>query len=376
MDLQRLRTRRRVLLTCCPDVPALAGLATGVTVVLGPWTMSVATAAGVSDLAATAAAAAAAAGAAATMTAGELVNTTAAAASSGGVDLICLFGRCVDLSLSGFSWADAPLSSLRYPVGVMFVYLAVIWALHRTMRSRPPIRMKAAAAVHNILLTGLSAAMAVGTIVELVINTRRHGFVSVVCDREKTAMTGRLAVWFYVFYLSKYYELLDTVLLVVKKRPLSFLHVYHHCVVLILFWAYNQSRMIISWVLVVANSLVHVAMYGYFTASTFGKTVWWKKYITQAQIVQFVVDLTATWPFPLLYYGARGCSGSMRGWLFGQAVGFSFFHLFLDFYRRSYKKRGDAAAIAVVPAGVSPQVVADGGAGAAPTASLMAKKHA
>lgn len=165
--------------------------------------MTVATAAGagVADLTSSAAAMVA-------MTAGELVNSTAFAASSGGVDLICLFGRCVDLSLSGFSWADAPLSSLRYPVGVMFVYLAVIWALHRTMRSRPPIRMKAVAAVHNILLTGLSAAMAVGTIVELVINTRRHGFVSVVCDREKTAMTGRLAVWFYVFYLSKYVSVL------------------------------------------------------------------------------------------------------------------------------------------------------------------------
>jgi len=134
-----------------------------------------------------------------------VANTTAAAAvDDDRVELLCLFGRCVDLSLRNFSWADAPLSSLRYPVGVMFVYLAVIWALHRTMRSRPPIRMKAAAAVHNILLTGLSAAMAVGTIVELIINARRHGFVSVVCDREKTAMTGRLAVWFYVFYLSKY----------------------------------------------------------------------------------------------------------------------------------------------------------------------------
>lgn len=331
------------------------------------------------------AAAAAAAGvaeltlSAAAMTGGELVNATASATSSAGVDLICLFGRCVDLSLSGFSWADAPLSSLRYPVGVMFVYLAVIWALHRTMRSRPPIRMKAVAAVHNILLTGLSAAMAVGTIVELVIHTRRHGFVSVVCDREKTAMTGRLAVWFYVFYLSKYYELLDTVLLVVKKRPLSFLHVYHHCVVLILFWAYNQSRMIISWVLVVANSLVHVAMYGYFTASTFGVTVWWKKYITQAQIVQFVVDLTATWPFPLLYYGARGCSGSMRGWLFGQAVGFSFFHLFLDFYRRSYKKRGEAtppavAAAAATPTGTPPPVAAGGDTAAAAAAAASVSK--
>lgn len=166
-------------------------------------TAATAAAAGVADLTSSAAAAAAAAAATTAMTGEELFNATASATSSGGVDLICLFGRCVDLSLSGFSWADAPLSSLRYPVGVMFVYLAVIWALHRTMRSRPPIRMKAVAAVHNILLTGLSAAMAVGTIVELVINTRRHGFVSVVCDREKTAMTGRLAMWFYVFYLSK-----------------------------------------------------------------------------------------------------------------------------------------------------------------------------
>lgn len=151
--------------------------------------------------------------------------------------------------------------------------------------------------------------------------------------------------------LCRYYELLDTVLLIVKKRPLSFLHVYHHCVVLILFWAYNQSRMVISWVLVVANSVVHVAMYGYFTAATFGVTVWWKKYITQAQIVQFVVDLTATWPFPVLYYGTRGCSGSMRGWLFGQAVGFSFFHLFVSFYRRSYKKADATPAVgAITPA--------------------------
>lgn len=177
----------------------------------------------------------------------------------------------------------------------------------------------------------------------------------------------------------RYYELLDTVLLVVKKRPLSFLHVYHHCVVLILFWAYNQSRMIISWVLVVANSLVHVAMYGYFTASTFGVTVWWKKYITQAQIVQFVVDLTATWPFPLLYYGARGCSGSMRGWLFGQAVGFSFFHLFLDFYRRSYKKRGEAtppavAAAAATPTGTPPPVAAGGDTAAAAAAAASVSK--
>lgn len=57
-----------------------------------------------------------------------------------------------------------------------------------------------------------------------------------------------------------------------------------------------------------------------------------------AKIVQFVIDLTSTWPYHFLYFSATGCSGGMRAGLFGQAVCFSFFKLFSDFYVRSYKK--------------------------------------
>ena len=35
----------------------------------------------------------------------------------------------------------------------------------------------------------------------------------------------------FIFYLSKYYEFLDTILLVLKKKPLDFLHCYHHAIV-------------------------------------------------------------------------------------------------------------------------------------------------
>jgi fatty acid elongase 3 len=159
-------------------------------------------------------------------------------------------------------------------------------------------------------------------------------------------MEGRLGVWRYVFYLSKFYELLDTVLMVLKKRRLNFLHVYHHCIVIPLFYVYMTTGMVSQWILVVANSAVHVLMYYYYAMATVGVSVWWKKYITQAQIIQFIIDLTATWPYPLLYHSAQGCSGSMRGWFFGQAVGLSFFKLFRDFYKSSYassKKRAAAA---------------------------------
>lgn len=70
--------------------------------------------------------------------------------------------------------------------------------------------------------------------------------------------------------------------------------------------------------------------------------VWWKRHLTMAQIVQFVIDLTATYPFVYFYVRhPMGCAGSMRAFIFGQAVGISFFYLFLDFFIKSYCRRRD-----------------------------------
>ncbi|KAK4523887.1 hypothetical protein GAYE_SCF00G1784 [Galdieria yellowstonensis] len=244
-----------------------------------------------------------------------------------------------DNYVRSFEWRNSPFSGIQYPFVAVILYLLIIWALHRYMKDRPPLKLKRVTAFHNIVLCLLSLVMCVGTIVELILRVKDLGFFSVVCDREHKAMRGRLLFWMYLFYCSKYYELFDTVIMVLKKRPLNFLHVYHHCVVMPLFWVYMQTAMVIHWILVVANSLVHVFMYYYYALSSFGKTVWWKKYITQAQIVQFVIDLTATWPFPFLYFSRGGCSGSLRAWLFGQLVGASFYKLFMDFYRNSYRKQ-------------------------------------
>ncbi len=39
---------------------------------------------------------------------------------------------------------------------------------------------------------------------------------------------------------------------------------------------------------IVANSLIHLAMYYYYLVSTLGPAPFWGKYLTQAQMVQFV----------------------------------------------------------------------------------------
>ena len=237
-----------------------------------------------------------------------------------------------------FEWRGKPCSRVYYPVLAIVIYLAVIFGLQRFMRHRAPLRLRIPTFVHNAFLCVLSVAMAFFTLFEVLSLGYRRGFIDVLCDRGQTGMRGRLGLWMYIFYMSKYYELFDTLIMVLKKRPLNFLHVYHHCIVIPLFYVYMSTNMVLQWILVVANSSVHVAMYYYYAMASVGRRVSWKRYITKAQIIQFIIDLTATWPYPFLYFSARGCSGSMRGWLFGQAVGLSFFKLFMDFYMRSYKK--------------------------------------
>lgn len=73
---------------------------------------------------------------------------------------------------------------------------------------------------------------------------------------------------------------------------MSFLHCYHHFFVLL--GAYIGSKWIpggAAVVLGITNTLVHSIMYFYYFMTAFKpelkKSIWWKKYITQIQILQF-----------------------------------------------------------------------------------------
>lgn len=56
-----------------------------------------------------------------------------------------------------------------------------------------------------------------------------QGLMRIWCDQKPPQLhKGRLIFFYYVNYLTKYYELLDTALLVLRGRPVAVFHMYHH----------------------------------------------------------------------------------------------------------------------------------------------------
>ena len=62
------------------------------------------------------------------------------------------------------------------------------------------------------------------------------------CTPLGTPATGRIYFWSYIYYISKFYELGDTAILVFKQKPVSFLHVYHHSLVMLMSYLVRKKK--------------------------------------------------------------------------------------------------------------------------------------
>jgi elongation of very long chain fatty acids protein 7 len=86
------------------------------------------------------------------------------------------------------------------------------------------------------------------------------------------------------------------------------------------------------------NTGVHVVMYTYYMLAAMGpemqKYLWWKKYLTVFQMVQFIAVMVHA--FQLLFSNPCGYSVAFVTFIGLHAV--MFYFLFKDFYDQAYKK--------------------------------------
>ncbi|KAJ3277800.1 hypothetical protein HDU76_010171 [Blyttiomyces sp. JEL0837] len=164
-----------------------------------------------------------------------------------------------------FQWqvGKTPMADLRIILISWGLYFTTIIGLKTYMANREPFKLKGVTAIHNMILCLWSLAMFLGTLVEVVRRGSSKGIDEIFCTTDTSALKGPLFYTMYIYYISKFYELLDTVILVLKKKPLIFLHWYHHAIVILMVWTWLQYGILFSSLGMMANTLVHVFMRSY-----------------------------------------------------------------------------------------------------------------
>ncbi|KAF8973923.1 elongase [Flammula alnicola] len=238
-----------------------------------------------------------------------------------------------------------PLSTDKAVITALISYLVTIFSIQAFMTNRQPLKLTTLFQIHNVILSSGSALLLALMLEEILPMWWNRGIHSALCAAE--SWTPRMEFYYIVNYYFKYLELLDTVFLALKKKPLQFLHVFHHSATALLCYTQLNGKTSISWAVITLNLTVHVIMYYYYYATAGGAKFWWKKYLTSLQIIQFVIDLgivyfgtyerVAFTYFPSLPY-IGNCAGSEKAAAFGCALLTSYLFLFINFYFQTYKK--------------------------------------
>jgi len=216
---------------------------------------------------------------------------------------------------SDFDWANAPFSSASAPIIGGVAYLAMVAILPRFVPSGGIKGIKGVLALHNSILSVGSLLMFTGCLTEMFRRTQREGnWDWMFCESPEARATGPLYFWSYMFYISKYYEMLDTILALLRgSEPPHFgLHVYHHALVPVMTWNWPQNTMSLQFPGLLFNTFVHIVMYVYYTFRILHWPTPWKSWVTRLQIIQFVTSFAM---FLVTWSSYDQCSGMMTLWL-------------------------------------------------------------
>ncbi|KAF7703709.1 elongation of very long chain fatty acids protein 1b isoform X1 [Silurus meridionalis] len=242
-----------------------------------------------------------------------------------------------DPRLSGYLLMESPVSMSAILLGYLFF---VLYAGPRLMAKRKPFELKGLMIVYNFCLVFLS--------IFIVYEFLMSGWATTYtwrcdpCDYSDSPQGLRMVRVAWLFLFSKFIELFDTVFFVLRKKhgQITFLHIFHHSFMpWTWWWGVSIAPGGMGSFHAMINSVVHVIMYFYYGLSAAGprfqKYLWWKKYMTAIQLVQFVlVSLHAT-----QYYFLTSCDYQVPVflnliWVYGTF----FFILFSNFWYQAYVK--------------------------------------
>ncbi|KAJ1375089.1 Elongation of very long chain fatty acids protein 6 [Parelaphostrongylus tenuis] len=224
---------------------------------------------------------------------------------------------------------------------ISMAYVIAIFSIQAIMKNFKPFQLTSLLNFWNAWLAIFSIMGALMTGYGLSYEIYHRGLVSSY-THIGDYFTGYSGYWTFLFTMSKIAEFGDTIFIVLRKKPLIFLHWYHHVLTMnyaIISFSYDVAfNSWIGWM----NFSVHSIMYGYYMLRSFGIRVpaWIARNITTMQIIQFVITLLILFHIGILSSSGVKVDSHPTIYWFCVIMEISYVMLFANFYFQSYIKGG------------------------------------
>lgn len=235
-----------------------------------------------------------------------------------------------DYGVLGASWPFLFLALLSYFLLIAFLRFLLLFR-------RSPLPLGPFPALYNLSLLLGSCCMFVGCLQAAQVEIQetrwfwRRSKTTVewmLCFPLGTRPVGRVFFWSYVFYLSKYYEFLDNVLIILQKRPLGVARILKQALVVMtcfLWLEFSQSLQILA---ILADTGLHMVVYLHLFLASVANAPPWQRLVRHCGIAQFVFMAFASAGLLLLHFRREGCNG-MGSWVFTALLNASILPLLL-----------------------------------------------
>ncbi|KAM7073248.1 very long chain fatty acid elongase 3 isoform 1-T1 [Molossus nigricans] len=219
---------------------------------------------------------------------------------------------------------------------IALIYLLFIFVGHNYMKARKGFSLQGPLFLWSFCLAIFSILGALRTWSLMGILIRRYSLKHTVCY-SNLINTSVVNFWSSLFVLSKIIEFGDTAFIILRKRPLIFVHWYHHSTVLVFTSFGFKSRLATGGWFMTMNYGVHSLMYTYYAlkAAKVMPPMWFPRLITTLQILQMFMGINVT-ILTYIWKQEQGCQTTTEQIFWSSVVYMTYFILFSHFFYRTY----------------------------------------
>ncbi|KAL7080483.1 hypothetical protein ACQ4LE_000838 [Meloidogyne hapla] len=237
----------------------------------------------------------------------------------------------------------------HYSIYIVMAYIAGVYSLKKWMEDKKPFDLRLPLFFWNLALSIFSTCGAWRFGHEFFYVLLNRGFQDSICLSFSPAEP--VAFWAMCFALSKIAEFGDTVFLLLRKRPLIFLHWFHHAVVLIYSWHSATELTAAGRWFIQLNYMVHSVMYAYYAAACIGLRApkWISMSVTAMQTTQMLIGVLISLYVAFLKWTQDinfVCQQSVQNMCICFTIYSAFAVLFTRFFVNAYCRKGERRRMA------------------------------